>query len=133
VLDLSPEKILVLGVIALIFLGPNRLPQAARSLGHFVAQMRRMSQSFQTEVRDAMAEPNEFLSSTLPDLRPGEIRRTVRNAVTSAIVPPATPGSSPVAQSSPNVQINPVPVVPPTVPPAERSAILSAPDDPSLN
>jgi sec-independent protein translocase protein TatB len=111
VFDLSPEKILLLGIIALVVLGPNRLPQAARSLGHVVGQLRRMSASFQTEVRDALADPAEALNATVGDLRPSQIRRSVRDAVTSTFtVPPQSSTLQPVADPS-----------------------MAAPDDPSLN
>jgi sec-independent protein translocase protein TatB len=115
VFDLSPEKILLVGLIALVVLGPNRLPQAARSLGRFVGQLRAMSASFQTEVRDAIGEPTDALSASVAGLRPGEIRRSVRDAVTSTLAPP--PGAT---QNGP-------------APGPNGSVTPAAPDDPSLN
>ena len=59
-------------------------PQAARTLGRFMAEMRRMSTSFQDEVRDALGEPPEAFE--LGDLRlpPARIcRRSVRDAITT--------------------------------------------------
>lgn len=44
-------------VLALVFLGPARLPDAARSLGKAVQEFRRMSAGLQAEVRDAFDEP----------------------------------------------------------------------------
>jgi len=87
VLNFSPEKLFLVGVIALIVLGPNRLPQAARSLGRLVATLRRMSQGFQEEVRTALAEPTEIVSSAVAEFRPPDIRRTVREAVSSTFTP----------------------------------------------
>lgn len=100
--NFSPEKLFLVGVIALIVLGPNRLPQAARSLGRFVATMRRMSSGFQDEVRSALAEPSEMVSSAVSEFRIPDVRRSVRDAVsstfaapearpTSANLPPGTP------------------------------------------
>lgn len=43
-------------VVALIVLGPSRLPDAAKSLGKAVAEFRRMSSGLQAEVRDAFSE-----------------------------------------------------------------------------
>jgi Sec-independent protein translocase protein TatA len=111
VLDLSPEKIFLLGVIALVVLGPNRLPEAARSLGRAMAHLRRMSASFQAEVRDALAEPTEALTTAAKEFNPVEIRRTVRDAVSSTFAP--IPASEPIAAPSPDA--------------------TAAPDDPSLN
>jgi sec-independent protein translocase protein TatB len=83
VLNFSPEKLFLVGVIALMVLGPNRLPQAARSLGRLVATMRRMSQGFREEVRTAMAEPTEIVNSAVADFRPPDVRGTVREAINS--------------------------------------------------
>ena len=45
----SPPELAVIAVIALIVLGPTRLPEAARSLGR---GMREMRDSFQNATRD---------------------------------------------------------------------------------
>jgi sec-independent protein translocase protein TatB len=117
--DLSPEKILVLAFIALIVLGPNRLPHAARSLGRIMGQLRAMSASLETEVHHALHDPTEALSTAVSEFRPGQIGRSVRSAITSTLVPPAA--------------------ATPTPPPApsgsgfDASGGPSAPDDPSLN
>ena len=51
----APEILVVL-VAALIFLGPKRLPDAARQVGRAMAELRRMSSELQAEVRDAFDE-----------------------------------------------------------------------------
>lgn len=55
--SIGPLEIVVILVVALVVLGPNRLPDAARSVGKAMAELRRMTTGFQTEVRDAFAEP----------------------------------------------------------------------------
>ncbi len=117
--DLSPEKIVVLGFIALIVLGPNRLPQAARSLGRIMGQLRAMSSSFETEVRHAIHEPTEALSAAVSEFRPGQIRRSVRGVISSTLIPPAaaTPSPPPAPSGSG----------------FDGSGGPTAPDDPSLN
>ncbi len=88
-LNFSPEKLFLVGLIALIVLGPNRLPQAARTLGRFMAELRRMSAGFHDEVRDALGEPTEVFQSALSDLRaPANMGRSVRDAITSTLTPP---------------------------------------------
>lgn len=52
----APE-ILVILIVALLVLGPNRLPEAARQVGRVMAEMRRISAGFQAEMRDAMQTP----------------------------------------------------------------------------
>ena len=79
--DLSPEKVLLVLVIALVVLGPNRLPQAARALGRFVANLRQMSTTVQSEVRDALAEPRDAFSSAFGDVGLDEMRDSLNGAV----------------------------------------------------
>ena len=47
---------LVVLIVALLVLGPNRLPQAARSMGKAMAEFRRVTGGLQAEVRDAMSQ-----------------------------------------------------------------------------
>ena len=94
-LDLSPDKLLMLAVVALVVLGPNRLPGAARSLGRMVGQLRAMSSSLQTEVREALHDPEDALTSAVADFRPAQLRRNVRKAVTDTLSP-LPPASAPI-------------------------------------
>lgn len=55
--SIGPAEIIVVLVIGLIVLGPNRLPEAARQIGKAVTEFRRMSSGLQAEVRDAFADP----------------------------------------------------------------------------
>jgi sec-independent protein translocase protein TatB len=47
-------EILVILLLALIVLGPDRLPDAARKVGRYVNEFRRMTSGFQEEFRQAM-------------------------------------------------------------------------------
>ncbi len=47
-------EVLVIMLIALIVLGPEKLPNAARQAGKYLGDFRRMSNGFQRELRDAM-------------------------------------------------------------------------------
>ena len=53
---LDPAKILVILVIALIVLGPDRLPTAARQLGGALARAEQPSGEFEEEVRAAVPD-----------------------------------------------------------------------------
>ena len=55
--SLGGAEILVILVVALLVLGPERLPDAARQVGRVMAELRRMSSGFQAEIRDAMQTP----------------------------------------------------------------------------
>jgi sec-independent protein translocase protein TatA len=52
--SLGPAEILVILVVALIVLGPKRLPEAGRQVGKAIAEVRRWSQGFQDEIRSAV-------------------------------------------------------------------------------
>src|SRR5580704_5230835 len=68
-LDLSPVKILVLLVIALVVLGPDKLPQVARQLGAAWGDLRRFRARLESDVRGAF-----------PDLPPThEVAQAVRS------------------------------------------------------
>ena len=56
-------EIVVILVIALLLLGPEKLPDAARKVGKFMAEIRRVTSGFQEEVRSAM----DIGNSTPPD------------------------------------------------------------------
>ena len=49
-----PELVLIL-VVALIVLGPQRLPEVARMLGRAYGQLRRASEEFQNTIRQDLA------------------------------------------------------------------------------
>lgn len=55
--SIGGAEILVVLVIALLVLGPAKLPEAARQVGKAMAEFRRMSAGFQAEMRDAFSEP----------------------------------------------------------------------------
>jgi sec-independent protein translocase protein TatA len=52
--SLGPAEILVILVVALIVLGPQRLPEAGRQIGKFVREVRHWAESIQTEIRDVI-------------------------------------------------------------------------------
>jgi sec-independent protein translocase protein TatA len=60
----TPELFVVL-IVALLVLGPTRLPDAARSIGKAVAEFRRVTGGFQSEVRDAMTQLEHEVKSTV--------------------------------------------------------------------
>lgn len=51
--SLGPAEILVILVVALIVLGPSKLPQAGRQVGRALAEVRRWTQDVKNEVSQA--------------------------------------------------------------------------------
>ncbi len=56
-LNLGTGEVLLIAFVALVILGPARLPEAARQAGRAIAEVRRMANGFQAEVHAAMREP----------------------------------------------------------------------------
>lgn len=133
-MNLDPEKILVLLVIALLVLGPDRLPHAARTLGKGLAEMRRYTAAFRAEVDEVLAEPRAAVRSAMQeaDVR-DQLRREAlaANGQAQPALGPAAPGAIVAregAEGPPAAREAAAPV------PAERLALPpGVPDDPSLN
>jgi Tat protein translocase TatB subunit len=73
--SIGAPEIIVVFIVALLVLGPDRLPKAARQMGKAMAEFRRLSGGFQDEVRRAMddtIEPGEPSSYTPPPDSPEE-------------------------------------------------------------
>jgi sec-independent protein translocase protein TatB len=54
--DFSWSELLLIGVVALIFIGPKELPGVLRTLGQWMSKIRRMAGDFQNQFHDAMRE-----------------------------------------------------------------------------
>jgi len=54
VFGLSSEKIVILLVLALFILGPERLPQYAKSFANFIKKMRKLANSAQEQMKDEL-------------------------------------------------------------------------------
>ena len=70
--DIGFSELLVIGVVALIVIGPEKLPRVARTLGHLVGRMQRY-------VSDVKADINREVE--LEELR--KMRDSVQQAATS--------------------------------------------------
>src|ERR1700689_3413489 len=68
-LNLDPGKLLVIGVVAIILLGPDRLPQVARQIGGAWRAFNEFRHRMETQVRETMPD--------LPDT--SEIARLARS------------------------------------------------------
>ena len=66
-MSIDPEKLFVVFVIALIVLGPSRLPNAARSLGRGLAELRKYTSAFRVEMDQVLAEPRAIIQSAVHD------------------------------------------------------------------
>ena len=91
--DLSMWKLMVLGLIAVVVFGPDRLPQLARDAGRTLRQLREMAQTARTELKSELGDTvGEFDFS---DLNPRTfVRKHLLDDLDSDLASPA-PGRSP--------------------------------------
>jgi Sec-independent protein translocase protein TatA len=121
VLDLDPAKLFVIAVVAILLLGPNRLPEVARQVGAAWRMISDFRHRMETEVRKAV-----------PDLPPSsDISRLARSP--TALLDHLSKmtnadGESPIERESPIAGESPITELEPALPPTKR--VVS---DPTLN
>ena len=54
--DIGWGELVVIGIVALIAIGPKELPTVLRTLGQYMAKVRRMASEFQGQFQEAMRE-----------------------------------------------------------------------------
>jgi sec-independent protein translocase protein TatB len=67
-LDLNFTKLLVLGVVALLVFGPDRLPAIAAQAGRALRELRRMAEGAKSELQENLGP--EFTNFDINDLNP---------------------------------------------------------------
>lgn len=67
--NVSGSEIIVILLLALVVLGPEKLPDAMRKAGRTYAELKRMSNSFQEEFRNAVDEPLNEVRQTAEMIR----------------------------------------------------------------
>ena len=106
----GPEIMVVL-LVALVVLGPEQLPKAMRTFGNVMAQVRKLSNGFQDEMRSAMnaiditATPSTSTSgSTAPSSVSGQGNDSAGASASAggpgASTGPATPGAPSPGQTT---------------------------------
>ena len=135
--SLGPAEILVILVVALIVLGPKRLPEAGRQVGRAIAEVRKWSQGFQDEIRSAVdfdpgpptypKPPPGTDPSPIP-MVPAETGPPAEPTATSDNGATVTTGSHGLVSGPPPVDSSPAPVpAPDTPPPSDASPTGESP------
>jgi sec-independent protein translocase protein TatB len=134
--DFDAGKLIVIGLVALIVIGPKELPRVLRQVGQAVGKMRRMAAEFQGQFMDAMREAD------LEDIRKevakvGESAKvdvnfdpvqTLRNEIGGAIEGTAeeAPRITPPGEPSGPVNVVNMPDLPEEAPAATEQTIAAA-------
>lgn len=119
---MSMSHLIILGIIALIVIPPDKLPEMARQLAKFIYDLKRMGDSVMNEIKqEALFKPDDIIDQKIKDQfkdlqssltnNVQSIQSSIQNLQTPASNPPAAP----VAPSETTVTGLP-PVVSPTNP-----------------
>ena len=83
--DIGFVELLICGIIALLVLGPERLPTAARAAGRWIGGARRMVSQFTSELdRELKAEELREQLRKAGDVGLEDVNKTVRGALDEA-------------------------------------------------
>jgi len=115
-LNLDPDKLIVLFVIAMMVLGPKRLPEAARTLARWLAEVRKYTSSVRREMRDLLGETADEGVAVRNELR--KVFAEPREAIEAGAREVRTWSSGSAS---------------PSLPETGPASAVSVPDDPSLN
>ncbi|WP_336697456.1 Sec-independent protein translocase TatB [Curtobacterium sp. USHLN213] len=109
------EKFLVIGIIGVLLLGPQRLPQYAQKLAEFVKAVRRFADTAKDRMRDEMGPEFDEVDWQKLDPRQYDPRRIIRDALLDS-------GSSAAAVQTAQVTASKVRATAPVVPLAAGEA-----------
>ena len=127
--ELDWGKLVIIGIVALIAIGPKELPTVLRTLGQWMGKIKRMAGEFQGQFQEAMREAEmadlkkqaDDLQSTVSDFTTFDpmsdaqkaVDRAAEDAGEPATVATEVPPSEP-AQALPPVDV-PLPIEPASV------------------
>jgi sec-independent protein translocase protein TatB len=69
VFNLSGSEVIIILIIALVVLGPDKLPEFMRRAGRTWGELKKMSSGFQEEVRKGFEEPAKEVKQTAATVR----------------------------------------------------------------
>jgi sec-independent protein translocase protein TatB len=113
VFNLQGSELVIILLLALVVLGPEKLPDAMRKMGQFYAQMKKMSTGFQQEFKAAVDQPMREVRETANLLRDSMDFRNFQDGARDE-----KPKSAEMASLTPPTEVAAEPLVAPA---AERT------------
>lgn len=90
---LTFEKLLLIGLIAVLLIGPDRLPGYAAQFGRFVRTLRDMANGAKERMREEMGPDYDDVDWKKLDPRQYDPRRIIREALLEDEAPPTRPSA----------------------------------------
>jgi sec-independent protein translocase protein TatB len=135
--DIGFSEILVIAVVALVVVGPERLPKVARTLGHMFGRLQRYVnevksdinremeldelRKLQGEVQDAARGIEQSVTQVTSEV--DAAMRETANSVDQALAPPVELPATPVLQAPSAAAAVPAAASPKRKPPAAKRAV----------
>jgi sec-independent protein translocase protein TatB len=100
--DIGWGELVVIGIVALIAIGPKELPGVLRTLGQTMAKMRRMAAEFQGQFQEALREAEmadlkkqaDEMTSSVSDIANFDPMASAKKEMEAAFNPEPTPAAS---------------------------------------
>lgn len=127
--DIGWSELLVIGIVALVVIGPKDLPKVLRALGSMMAKVRSMANEFQGQFQDAMRE------AELADLKKQaeNLASTAQNAIQNPMqsieseIQKSLDGPQPPAPAATDAQVDAAVPAPPQAEPVNIEPAPIAP------
>ena len=144
--DIGWSELLLIGVVALIAIGPKELPGALRTLGQWMGKVRRMASEFQNQFHEAMREAEladlkkevDEMATKAQSYAHFDPIDDIRKDLEKAAGPPPdldtltdTAASPPSATATPSATTPPAETPPASAPAATETAPAVAPSEPA--
>ena len=137
--DIGWGELVVIGIVALIAIGPKELPGVLRSLGQWMAKIKRMAAEFQGQFQEAMREAEmadlkqhvDDLNSAASSVSNFDPLASAQKEMESAVNQPVSkPATTPAAGATPAAEkpVELVPAVDVTVPLPESPPAVTEQD-----
>src|SRR5262245_15778474 len=137
--DIGWSELVVIGIVALIAIGPKELPGVLRTVGTYMGKIRRMASEFQGQFQEAMREAEmadlkkqvddmtDAATKGFTDFDPlGDVRKEVASLTTDPLTTPADTASTAGASPEAVAQATPAPVAPEaTIPPPSAATAIA--------
>ena len=102
--DIGFSELLVIGVVALIVIGPERLPRVARTIGHLMGRMQRYVADVKADINreielDELRKMRDSMQSTASDIQ-NSVEKEMRDTEQTINAALASPGNPEPAEAS---------------------------------